>query len=896
MSLHKGDIYQGRRFVGDNPNDPSAWQDVDPVTVSPTPQSVLDGGGYRGAQSVAGLTSGGGSDIAQLGSTPQSSDQSLADMPAPTIDSLTGGRGRSLRLGDIVNGQRYIGGNPNEGSAWENARLTDLQRGTIDPAVNVFRKSYIPGAAETLGTMVSAIPATIVGGLAGLGEVGIEVWNGEPIDKATQSGVDTIRRVQSALTYTPKTIEGQQVAGALGAVAAPIGRIFSHGTEAATSGWGSLGALVGPRTERALAALGSVSVPYLSLMMGGADKPKLDPNNLTATQMVDPKNWATFSRPEGWSPTAERALQIAADRAKEISTGALLKSTGGIQYADDAYPAGLANISAEGETQVASPSSPGYGTHEEQTARLRQLVIDASKGDTKAVLEVADLDPQIIADAKAVGLEIGPDVASRSAAFRDLYAARKSMDPTLVQKESAYGPSMNALADQLITDMGGQTDRSIFDPKLKLQVDMVDDGLRTVAGELYDRVAMAVPAKTVAPMSSSRAYIAQLTDDSLGRVDTFKGLNKDLYDLVKNGPVSYRVLDSFRKSIGEAYDHVGSYSGTAKGELDQTYALLAKDQMEAASSISPAIADDLAQANIIASQYLSLHEQAVGLLGRDISKSVNPRITLSANDLIKGNVTTFDNALELLPKNLHGEFSAQVLSQIMTSGSKSAETSGGFATAYTQLTRNRGALDRLLSELPAEAGPRFDRLGRLSQAIQRGMARNNMSRSARDVLVGLDVPGKLEKIFDAAKAAPVVGGPLKVAEATGKFFNVSPIRRVTATQSANKFFDSTQFSRAIEDYAAGGNAEAANAAVYKIPEFRLWMAEVDPVAARDIANVGFIGWLFNPQAQAEAPQKPLAGIGTMENPLVPKSVEELDRIPSGMRYRDFITGSIHLKQ
>ena len=79
------------------------------------------------------------------------------------------------------------------------------------------------GTLETAATIVSSFIAEPVAGIAG-GVVGIT-------DRDLGAAVDTIESVRSSLTYTPKTVSGNQQLEALGGALAPIGEAIVGASE-----------------------------------------------------------------------------------------------------------------------------------------------------------------------------------------------------------------------------------------------------------------------------------------------------------------------------------------------------------------------------------------------------------------------------------------------------------------------------------------------------------------------------------------------------------------------------------------------------------------------------------------------------------------------------------------
>jgi hypothetical protein len=99
--------------------------------------------------------------------------------------------------------------------------------GIMGPAGSILEmtgldKSLV-GAGETALSMGSGIVGQALGGLAGLGSAAL---NG------ADAGAETVKDVQEALTYTPRTEKGQEYMGNVGSVMEPVGEVLTATSEA----------------------------------------------------------------------------------------------------------------------------------------------------------------------------------------------------------------------------------------------------------------------------------------------------------------------------------------------------------------------------------------------------------------------------------------------------------------------------------------------------------------------------------------------------------------------------------------------------------------------------------------------------------------------------------------
>lgn len=102
------------------------------------------------------------------------------------------------------------------------------------------------GVGESGLSFLTGLGATAAGGLAGAGRTAAALLSGEGLDRAAELGANTVRNVQEAATYQPRSPQGQAITSALGEVAnIPNVAGRNIGEEVGTQ-------IVGPRTGLAL--------------------------------------------------------------------------------------------------------------------------------------------------------------------------------------------------------------------------------------------------------------------------------------------------------------------------------------------------------------------------------------------------------------------------------------------------------------------------------------------------------------------------------------------------------------------------------------------------------------------------------------------------------------------
>jgi len=786
--------------------------------------------------------------------------------------------------------------------AWHSSDAAPRPHGWVDKLVKVARTSHLPAVAETLATVGSSMVSDIASRAEGVYEIGKQLANpkpidipafmlrsavdpagavvnevrrqftgGAPLDVAVQAGHEKRLEAQGEHVYIPRTPEGRKTMEMLGTAVGPATRTYDWLNKNEIEGWGNIAELVGGKKARPYGEFGGALVMPLLSMIVGAKETELYPR--TKTGFLDATRME-LSRVKG----ASRSGYSAADRA--LAQAALMEE----QAAQNMYDDFIATSAEGADDAVQSATrSAQYMTGKEHIAKIKAAVDAMSEGDIDETVALADIDPKRVAAFRRFGVVPNPDQVSNDAAFREVAATVKTSNLLVAANETNSIVALHDAATEVVAKLAGPLarDRSVFDQALRDWLDTNMPKLQAQSGGLYDAVKNGIPADDLVETTNITAYIDDVVKNNLNRLDQLNPLDKAIYGSIKGGKVSYTILDNLRKEVGRGFEHLGTFPDADSAQLSQIYANLAKDQLAAATAHQ--LGNEYSIATILASQYKTLQEQTLVLFGRDGTMgSVNARITNAANSLVRGNVAPYNEFIGNVPTAMRKDAATQVLSQILSAGSRSGETTPAFATAFTALQRNKGAMDRLFVDLPAAAREDFEALGLMAQSIQRGLSRNNMSHTARDNFFNRDIPGIFGKIVAGSKQIPGVGSAVVAGEPVVKWLLRLKPRDVPSIERAGNMIRSAAFQQAMEE-AAAGNVASANAVIGALPQFKVWAAGLAPADAAQVARLGFVGWLNVPAERAVAMQSPT---GSFASPIVVDSGQDLSGIPDGSWYRD----------
>ena len=479
---------------------------------------------------------------------------------------------------------------------------------------------------------------------------------------------------------------------------------------------------------------------------------------------------------------------------------------------------------------------------------IKQVSANLKRGDTDNLASAVNADPEILGAAEELNIDINPGAASQNRAFIEAEQSLKSRPGSLIaSKEEKSIRDLQERADQFIVDVGGGTDKSLLDAKVRDDFSHLIDGLTEQSDQLYREVEAVIQPATKITASHVQKYLDSKLSELGGDVSLLTGAEKRLKALVDSGQPTYAALDRVRKNVGDGFKRQGIYADDDIGTLEQVYSVLIRDQQQAANSFG--VGDKFKSANDLVFKRKSVEKDSIKLYGRELQGSLVSSINAAANGLPKGNVANLRKLMESVPSHLRGEVAASVLNDLFSAGSRNKNgLGGGFVNAYEGLKRNQGAMVALFKYLPEGSARRFNLIGKVATGIYRSKALENNSRTARDIIAAMDDGGMFEKIYGVGKQiagaeAVSTSVGLPGAGSAGVIGAALAKKRTPATQAADELIASGRFSHAVK-VAATGKVDRAEAIIKNSPTYKKWARylpkpELDKITAR-----GFIPWLI----------------------------------------------------
>ena len=405
-------------------------------------------------------------------------------------------------------------------------------------------------------------------------------------------------------------------------------------------------------------------------------------------------------------------------------------------------------------------------------------------------------------------------------------------------------------ADDLIDSLAGSSDKSLLDMQLFDNFNETITGLESQSNALYQKVGEAIPRATRITPNTTKSYLETQIADFGGDASLLSPLEKEINRVIGGErPPTYAAIDRLRRDVGAGLNKKsGPFKDAEEGQLKKLYSVLSEDQMNAADAFG--MGDNLRDANALIVRRKDLESSAISLFGREAQSSIIPKLKQASTSLTQGDVSKLTKIMDSVPVEFRQQVAATLLNDLFTAGSRtrSAPIGQGFVNAFQGLNRNAGAKRELFKYLPEGAEARFNTIGRVATGIYGAKALENTSRSARDIIAAMDDGGMFGRLYGAGKQVAVAEGissavGLPGVGAAGVIGSALVKGRTPATKAADELLTSPAFKDAVIESAVGSGAKQAR--LLNTPEYNRWLDAQNPSIKKEIAAIGFIPWLTN---------------------------------------------------
>lgn len=669
-------------------------------------------------------------------------------------------------------------------------------RGAVEWALpkSGLRASEAPGRIAALGS------GLLTGGTAGLAEEAVGLFDPEAAAK-----------LEAAKRYARENYAGTELLGeVIGGFTTPLSRIGRGGTIAGEATRGAVyGGLMGAGEPAAGADLterltGGVIGAGLGGVIGGAAQRVLGGGLPRAVEIP----------PAGGVP--EMPAGVIAPEAPPVAA-----------VAPEVAPAAPAGMAEEVVIEAATMTPQEIGD-------LARKAVGRGPGSAKAKSQLATLaksNPEAVAAADRLGLELPVDVLSDNAQLRSLTGLARSEVGS--EAETAWGETARSViqrANQAMDELGATTDLTQVSADVFKRVDDAQKSLGNQASLLREEVEATFNTTDRVEPTRIREWLQGRIDELGGGKEGLAALSpeeKRLWGVVSKGQPTYARLNEARDMIGQALNKgTGPWADANLSRVKQLYGALADDQINfIEATAGKEIADKQRAANTLFQEMFKGREQMQDIFGKDLSKSLVPLMQRAITSGAKGDISALNQLVSSVPEDMRGT----VLTSALFNAAKTRAGARGademfsftnFSKIYRDLRNNKEVYkqiaksvgpegDRLLTDLyaisrrMADAESKVLKTGKANQALDNSL---NAERLLNRVLKGAGAR------LGAATVGGVAAGPVGVAVAGGLTEGAQYIAQGMGKKNADKvhaLLSSEQFRNLIDNVGSGGNVDQA---------------------------------------------------------------------------------------
>lgn len=499
------------------------------------------------------------------------------------------------------------------------------------------------------------------------------------------------------------------------------------------------------------------------------------------------------------------------------------------------------------------------------------------KGKVESVAEFADVDPQILRAIEEEGIKQTPITSqvSRSSQFRDIEQALATVPGSSLDRQSReFIKAVSRRADDLILESGGSIDKAaVSDNFSQAMTDTISE-LGDQADVVYKSLDDLIDPTTRVRADSTVSFIQEKARE-LGGVDKLsprmKKLLNDLspktgskqrsFSVVTGANVTpgevklptHELLSQRRREIGQALNKKsGNFKDEEQGLLKALYARLSQDQDVVAEAIGGHVSNIARTAKDLIIQRKQLEENAVALLGRDLSKSITEVVGASIKGLPKKGIAQFQKRINAIPEGNRQEIVATALNDIFrgAGAGKQAFDATQFSKFMDDLNRSPTAKKALLSQLPTRSRRSLENLNKIAKGISE--AQLQKTPTGRILSLFDQKTGLVKKLVGrvAGGAAYMAGGgglsggaasdavSELLTQKTGKAVAASDL---LASQKFQNMVKTAVREGSIEGGQVSRNLQTAEAALRKSEAFQQWANTIEDSALSDALKNGTIG-------------------------------------------------------
>jgi len=565
----------------------------------------------------------------------------------------------------------------------------------------------------------------------------------------------------------------------------------------------------------------------------------------------------------------EKLQDLTGNASEYLATvaGAEPGSTGaGVAYAaGSALPDAMSMMFPAAKMRRGAPEAPPASIEDiakgVEIAGSDSKFIPGKKAVEKAVAQEVRPEVETVRAFEDMGMPaeaVPAEVLSGSDTFRELAGVARSVPGS--ESSIRYGQFLDNLktkADEL-AKRADADDPSVLNLNVEEALTRGIERARTIEKDLYDSLDSAVRPDKKVDVSPITSKLLGRLDEVGGDLSELSGMEKRLFQrflsrqkdafgrtIYAPKEKTWSGLTGLRKELNAARGGKGGFGDAASYELDDYANTVSGTLRQAADEMG--FGDQYAQAMQATGAKKAAQEAAQKVLGKNLDKSFTAMFDTRMNNLVKGRVKEFDDAVKALPE---GQREQAIKSMVYQKAFKQQDMNSpvdiaGFNRWYNMLDSNEGAKRALFKHLDPQTRKDINNLGRAVGAIKRANEKSIMT-------------GRLlaaEEGFSPAQniIRRVAGGLAGMAGLNG---GAAGNAALTAIQSARKgkrlniaasdLLGSPSFQRHVSNIvsdAKAGTLQKSEKALKDSLGWKRYAAALSDADRRAISRMGVTAWL-----------------------------------------------------
>jgi hypothetical protein len=399
------------------------------------------------------------------------------------------------------------------------------------------------------------------------------------------------------------------------------------------------------------------------------------------------------------------------------------KKTGLLKEIDQTLPIGAQGLTDEVVTMPSVKPKPEVkeDTLEDLAKTLRTSGRILDKKGKRDLADQAKMDPQLIADAKELGIldDLQPDHLSTSNAFRQIAQAVKSLTGSEMRGQEIKGlRNVGKTLTNTLKKMGADDDLSVVDFQLKTKFENIIDKIKVKESKAFTNLKEKIPSSTEIDSQATRAYLeGRLLE--VKKVELLEPIEKMAYEIINDTdvPVTYGMLNEVRRRAGVKMDKIGGQGDSETGIAKMIYGSLAEDILTVADKLGLKKEKMLANAYTVARK--GIEDDMISIYGNKLNGTVITPLISGVKQLSEGKLNKMSDLIKATPRSMREKVMATGILTAFGKANKNGDLNfTTFGQVVEGIEKNSRSKNMIATNLPEGGWDSISRMGRISNGVR----------------------------------------------------------------------------------------------------------------------------------------------------------------------------------